>query len=124
VSRKVMVVDDDTSIRKTIRAILESNGFEVTIAAGGEKCLEELEKGFRGVILMDVMMPGMDGWATTREIVNRGLFEGNVISMLTAKHIPDQEMEGLAEYILNYIRKPFELKELVAAVEECCSYLE
>jgi len=122
-NRKVMAVDDDPIILKTIKAILESNGFTVTTARGGEECLDKLKDGFKGVILMDVMMPGMDGWATIREIVDRGLLEGNVLSMLTAKHAPDPDMEELAEYVLNYIKKPFELENLVSAVNECCSYL-
>ncbi|MDD5092894.1 MAG: response regulator [Dehalococcoidia bacterium] len=123
-NRKVLVVDDDPTMLKTVKAILSSNGFAVTTAAGGQQCLAELKMGFKGVILMDVMMPDMDGWATIREIVNRGLLEGNVITMLTAKHTPDTEMEELAECVLNYIRKPFELRELNSVVEECSSYLE
>jgi len=65
---------------------------------------------------MDIMMPDMDGWATVREISRRGFQDGNIISMLTAKHEPDSALEELAEYVIYYIRKPFEPAEL--AVEQ------
>lgn len=121
--RKVMIVDDDPYILITVREIFELEGFEVVTASGGRKCLEELEKGFKGVILMDIMMPQMDGWDTIREIVDSGFIEGNLIATLTAKDVPDQKMEGLQEYVIDYITKPFDAEELVATVEEYFSCL-
>ncbi len=122
--KKVMIVDDDPYILITIREIFEPEGFEVVTASGGRECLEELKKGFKGVILMDIMMPQMDGWDAIREIVARGYTEGNIIAiaMLTAKDVPDQKMEGLQEYVIDYITKPFDPKELVATVEEYFIY--
>ena len=122
--KNVMVVDDDASVRLTVEAVLQPQGFDVTSVEGGERCLAELEKGFHGVVLMDVMMPRMNGWETVREIIKRRLLDGNLISMLTAKDDPDPDMEGLAEYVLNYIRKPFEPAALISVVDEYCSYLE
>ncbi|MDY6912710.1 MAG: response regulator [Chloroflexota bacterium] len=123
-SNKVMIVDDDPSILLAAKTVLELADFDVITADGGKSCLQELASGFRGVILMDVMMPKMDGWATIREIVANGYFEGNLISMLTAKDVPDLDMEGLAEYVLNYTRKPFKPQELISLVREYTSYLE
>lgn len=115
---KVMIVDDDPSIRLALRELLEPEGFEVVTAAGGKECLEEMAKGFKGMILMDIMMPEMDGWETVREIVDRGYLAGNVISMLTAREIEDQKVGSLASYVTNYIMKPFDPEELVATVRE------
>ncbi len=122
--KKVMIVDDEPSIRLTVRAVLEPRGFELLPVESGAKCIEELEKGFRGVILMDVMMPDMNGWETIKEIEKRGLKEGNLISMLTAKQDPDSELAELAESVTYYIRKPFEAADLVSIVTEYCQLLE
>lgn len=123
-ARNVMIVDDERDIRITVRAVLEPRGFKVLPVESGEKCIEELEKGFKGVILLDIMMAGMDGWETVREITRRGLDKGIIIVMLTAKHEPDPDLEELTENVLHYIRKPFEPAEMVAIVRDFCQYLE
>jgi len=123
-AKDVMIVDDERDIRVTVKAVLSSKGFNVLPVESGQQCIDELEKGFKGVILMDIMMPDMDGWATVREISRRGFQDGNIISMLTAKHEPDSALEELAEYVIYYIRKPFEPAELVSIVGEYCELLE
>lgn len=124
IKKKVMIVDDDPSILIALRELLEPEGFEVTIVDCGMDCIEEIKKGFRGVILMDIMMPVMDGWDTIKEIVDRGYAAGNIIAILTAKDVPDQKMEGLKEYVIDYMTKPFDPKELVANVKEYFAYLK
>ena len=123
-SYRVMVVDDDEFIRLTIRELFESEGINVVSADSANECLKELEKGFSGVILMDIMMPEKDGWDAIRMIIESDLFEGNIIAMLTAKDVPDEKMQGLQEYVTDYITKPFEGEELVATVKEYFTYLE
>lgn len=120
---RVMVVDDDPTILETVRMILEPAGYDIHIAQGGDKCLEALREGFRGVILMDIMMPGMDGWGTIAAMVKEGLVEGNVICMLTAVHDPGPEMEELKECVLDYVRKPFTCDELLSAVADSICYV-
>jgi DNA-binding response OmpR family regulator len=119
-----MVVDDDPSILITVKNILETEGVEVVTADSGKACVNKLEAGFKGVLLLDIMMPHMDGWDTIREIVARGLMGGNVISMLTAKDVPDAKMDGLQQYVIDYNTKPFEPERLIGAVDEYLSYLE
>lgn len=121
---KVMVVDDDECIRQAMHALLSFEGFDVVTAVGGDDCLRLLGEGFRGVILMDVMMPGMNGWDTIREIEKAGLLHGNIISMLTAIDTPDEQMEGLQEIVIDYITKPFEAQELVDVVRKHLGLLE
>jgi DNA-binding response OmpR family regulator len=118
-----MVVDDERLILATVKALFKHHGLQVATANSGQECLEELDAGFKGVILMDVMMPQMDGWETIKEIVDRGLLEGNVIVMLTALDAPDQKMEGLQEYVTDYITKPFDSEELIATVKGYLEYL-
>jgi DNA-binding response OmpR family regulator len=113
---RVMIVDDNKLIRESVRILFEADGLELTVADGGRQCLKFLEDGFRGIILMDVMMPEMDGWDTIREIVDRDLYEGNIILMLTGKSEPDNKMEGIQEYVTDYVTKPFNGRELIGTV--------
>jgi len=115
--KKLMIVDDDPDILITLRSIFEREGFEVFTVDSGMDCIKELERGFKGVILMDIMMPFMDGWDTIREIIKEGFTEDVVISILTAKGTPDHEkMRGLESHIYDYIAKPFNVRELVSNV--------
>ncbi|WP_292490294.1 response regulator [Methanoculleus sp. 10] len=121
--RQVMVVDDDVFILEVMEELFEPEGIRVVAAESGDACIAELEKGFRGVILMDVMMPQKDGWETIAEMIDRGLMEGNIVAMLTAKDIPDTELDSLKEHVIDYITKPFEADEIVAIVKGYLDYL-
>lgn len=123
-SSRILVVDDEECIRETMHELLASEGFEVLTAAGSDDCLRLLREGFRGVILMDIMMPVRDGWDTIREIQKEGLMTGNIISMLTAIDVPDECMEGLQEIVVDYITKPFEPTELIVAVKKYLAILD
>jgi DNA-binding response OmpR family regulator len=112
----VMIVDDNEYIRLTVEIVCQSDEFNLVSAASGEECLRHLEAGFRGVILMDIMMPELDGWDTIREIVARGLYAGNVIVMLTGLGEPDEKMDGLWEYVTDYLTKPFGPDQLIDAL--------
>lgn len=118
-----MVVDDDAFILRVMAELLEPEGMEVIAVESGDACIAELANGYRGVILMDIMMPRMDGWGTIQEMIDRDLVEGNVIAMLTAKDIPDAELECLKEHVIDYITKPFEPDEIVALVKGYLNYL-
>ena len=113
---RIMLVDDEECIRETVCELLNSEGIGIITAVGSNDCLQLLRGGFRGVILMDVMMPGMDGWATIREIEKAGLLQGNIISMLTAMDVPDERMDGLQEVVIDYITKPFEPSDFIATI--------
>jgi len=119
----VMVVDDDPMLQVTVRRILESANLKITTVDSGEACIREVENGFEGLILMDIMMPGMDGWDTIQTLVDKGLVKGNIICMLTGKETPDERMKMLKEYILDYIRKPFDQQQFVNLVKEYLSFL-
>jgi DNA-binding response OmpR family regulator len=113
-NKKIMIVDDDPDILVSLRHIFEHEGFEVITVDTGSDCLNELEHGFKGVVLIDLMMPFMNGWDTIREIVNRRLNQNIVISIITAKGTLEHEkMKGVEPYIHDYITKPFNLPELV-----------
>ena len=114
---KVMLVDDEAMIRDSVELFFQSEGIKILTAATGDDCLEYLEEGFRGIILMDVMMPNMNGWDTIRKIVENDLYEGNIIVMLTAMDAPDNKMEGIQEYVTDYLTKPFNPDELMEILQ-------
>jgi len=116
--KKIMIVDDDPSILIVIREIFESRGYKVYAVNSGKDCIEELKSGFKGVILMDIMMPIMDGWKTIEEIKNNGLLKDNIISILTAKDDPGQNLEHYKDIIKDYITKPFDTEKLISTVNK------
>lgn len=119
--KKIMIVDDDSDILISLRKIFEDQGYEVFTVDSGGDCIKELEQGFKGIILMDIMMPFMDGWDTIQEITKRGLTKDIVISILTAKGTPDHEkMRGFESLIYDYITKPFDVKVLISNVRNMC----
>ena len=121
---KLMLVDDEEMIRESVELLFQSEGIRILTAAGGNECLAHLEAGFRGVILMDVMMPWMNGWDTIRTMVENHLYEGNIIVMLTALGAPDNNMEGIQEYVTDYITKPFDPDALMKSVDYYLSLLD
>ncbi len=115
--KKIMIVDDDPDILISIREIFEKEGYEVFTIDSGMDCIKELEHGFKGVILIDIMMPFMDGWETIEEIKNKGLIKNVVISILTAKWSADyKNLKGLQPYIYDYITKPFDVQKLITSI--------
>jgi DNA-binding response OmpR family regulator len=118
----VMVVDDDPSVQKMVRAYLESEGLKVIAVENGEACIREASKGFEGLILMDIKMTGMDGWDTIQMLIDKGIVKGNLICMMTAD-LPDDRMKIYKEYVLDYVKKPFDIQKLVKLVKDYLSYL-
>ena len=115
--KRLMVVDDDPDILISIRKIFEKEGYEVLTVDTGWDCLKELERGFKGVILMDIMMPFMDGWDTIEQILKKGFTKDVIISILTAKGTPDHDkMRGLEAFIYDYIIKPFDINQLTKLI--------
>ena len=116
-SNKIMIVDDNEYVRASVEIICQSVQLGLISADSGPQCLARLEAGFRGIILMDIMMPEMDGWDTIRQIVDRGLYPGNLIVMLTGMGEPDAKMDGLQEYVTDYLTKPFGPNQLIESLQ-------
>lgn len=119
----ILVVDDDPHVLLSVQVTLEDAGFEVITAESGKECIEILKSGFSGILLLDIMMPEMDGWDTIRAIKKENLDSNLLIAMLTAKMDPDENMIGLEDYVFDYITKPFEPEELVLRVTKYSEYL-
>ena len=119
-----MIVDDETDILTSIRVLFEKQNYEVTTVDSGEECIQALENGFKGVILMDIMMPNMDGWDTIKKIVNRGLIKNVAINIITGKGTKDHQKLGqLGSYVYDYLTKPIDINQLIDSVKKSGIYL-
>ena len=109
----VLVVDDDTSILDTVTAILSGEGYEVESASTGQEALDAVARRRPLVILLDMRMPVMDGWAVARALRGQGI-DVPIIVMTAAESAKRWADEVGAE---GYLSKPFGLDGLLAAVE-------
>ena len=113
-ARKVLIVEDESNIAELINLYLKKEGYETMIAPDGGKALE-LYRLFRpDLVLLDIMLPVMDGWSVLKKI--RETDKAPVI-MLTAKGETNDKVQGLKQGADDYLTKPFEMKELLARVE-------
>jgi DNA-binding response OmpR family regulator len=111
---RILVVDDDADVRGLVRELLERAGAAVTEAADGREALRLLYDVRPDVIVLDVTMPGLDGWQTLERI--RDLTEVPVL-MLTARDTELEKVRGLQAGADDYVTKPFGRQELLARVE-------
>ncbi|HKU56515.1 MAG TPA: response regulator transcription factor [Gaiellaceae bacterium] len=111
---RILVVDDDDDIRGLLRALLERAGHEVVDAPDGRAGLRELYSGSPDLVILDVAMPGLDGWATLERI--REVTDVPVL-MLTARDAELERVRGLMGGADDYVVKPFGRQELVARVD-------
>ena len=112
----ILVVDDDPNQRMLVRLRLEAEGYRVREASDGEEALESIREEQPGVVLLDVMMPRMDGHETSKAIKTNPLTEHIPIIMLTAKGDVRDRVDGLDKGADDYLSKPFDPRELVARV--------
>ena len=112
-ARNILVVEDDRNISDLIRMYLEKEGFDVRIAYDGGKAVEEFDREAPDMVLLDIMLPVMDGWAVCAHIREKAK---TPIIMLTAKSEVNDRITGLEMGADDYLVKPFEMKELMARI--------
>ena len=112
-ARNILVVEDDRNISELLRMYLEKEGFEVRLAYDGGKAVEEFEREQPDMVLLDIMLPVLDGWQVCQRIRQRAK---TPIIMLTAKSDVDDRITGLEMGADDYLVKPFEMKELMARI--------
>ena len=115
-SKKILVVDDDENILNLEKTILEQKGFVVTSAIGGAAALEILGQQVFDLILLDVMMPDVDGFAVCRKIKEDARLKDVPVIFLTAKGGGEALAEGFESGALMYINKPFTANKLLTIV--------
>ena len=110
----VLIVEDDKNIAELLQLYLEKQGYAVTVAADGGQGLTKFRSIQPDLVLLDVMMPVMDGWAVCRTIRSES---DTPVIMLTAKAELDDKVAGLRSGADDYITKPFEMREVLARIE-------
>jgi DNA-binding response OmpR family regulator len=111
---KILIVDDDPNIRELIRVFLRDEGFDVSEAGDGLEALTVLESVKADLVILDIMMPNMDGWELCRQL--REAYEIPIL-MLTAKGETAQKVKGFELGADDYLVKPFEPAELIVRVK-------
>ena len=111
--QKIMVVDDDRNICELLRLYLERDGFEVQRAADGGEGVSLFRSFAPDIVLLDIMLPVMDGWGVLREIRRESR---TPVIMLTAKSETPDTVSGLEMGADDYVTTPFEVKELLARI--------
>ena len=112
-AEKILVVDDEATIREVIRRYLERDGFEVMEAADGDAALDVVEEVEPDLVVLDLMLPGLDGLSLTRRLRE---YSAVPVIMLTAKGAVEDRIEGLELGADDYVVKPFDPKELASRV--------
>lgn len=113
-AKKILVVEDDGNIADLLRLYLEKEGYEVSLAADGGKAVEQFRKQKPDLVLLDLMLPVLDGLAVCRTIRSES---DTPVIMLTAKGETEDKIMGLKSGADDYITKPFEMREMLARVE-------
>ncbi|MDQ3556113.1 MAG: response regulator [Gemmatimonadota bacterium] len=112
----ILVVDDHPDNVEILRTFLESRGYTVAEATDGQSALAKMDQLRPALVLLDVMMPGMDGWEVCRTIKNHPELGDTRVVMVTAKSDFQDKFEGLRSGADDYVVKPVDLKELADKV--------
>lgn len=112
---KILVVDDDKNTRFFIKEALELEGYEVYTACDGEEALEVYDNKYVDLVIVDIMMPKMDGYEFTKQLrtTNKDL----LILMISAKQLPEDRKKGFKSGIDDYMSKPLDAEELVLRIK-------
>jgi diguanylate cyclase (GGDEF)-like protein len=117
VSERILVVDDDPDILQVVKINLELEGYEVETAEDGREAVDKAMAEPPQLILLDIMMPRMDGLTALRRIRSHGATGNTSVILLTARGLPEDRVRGLELGADDYITKPFDIGELVARVK-------
>ena len=113
---RILVVDDDPQIVRLVRAYLDQNGFETLVAYDGQEALSLIRSQKPDLVVLDLMLPEMDGWEVTRIVRSDPALSATPIIMLTARVEDTDRIVGLEMGADDYVSKPFNPRELVARV--------
>jgi two-component system response regulator MprA len=111
---KILVVDDERAVRESLRRALELEGYDIELAPDGGRALAQIEASLPDAVILDVLMPGIDGLEVCRRLRAAGNFVP--VLMLTARDEVENRVAGLDAGADDYVTKPFALEELLARV--------
>lgn len=116
--RRVLIVDDEPNIVLSLEFLLRQQGYEVSVARDGEEALATAEKQPLDLVVLDVMLPGLDGFEVCRRLRERPDLAGLKILLLTARGREVERVRGMEEGADAYVRKPFSTRQLMKTVAE------
>ena len=116
--KKILIVDDEPNIVMTLEYTFKKSNYEVFIARDGQEALDILKTNFPDVIILDIMMPMVDGFATLEQIRKDANLQHSKVMFLSAKNKESDIEKGLALGADAYMTKPFSIKKVIEKVEE------
>ena len=116
--KKILIVDDEPNIVMTLEYTFKKSNYEVFIARDGQEALDILKTNFPDVIILDIMMPMVDGFATLEQIRKDDNLQHTKVMFLSAKNKESDIEKGLALGADAYMTKPFSIKKVVEKVED------
>ena len=119
--KKILIVDDEPNIVMTLEYTFKKSNYEVFIARDGQEALDILKTNFPDVIILDIMMPMVDGFATLEQIRKDDNLQHTKVMFLSAKNKESDIEKGLALGADAYMTKPFSIKKVVEKMEELLS---
>jgi DNA-binding response OmpR family regulator len=115
--KKILVVDDEDDILHFLEMVLREKGYQVTTASGGHEALTRAQIDKPDLVLLDIMMPQMDGWEVLKLLRVDDDTRRIPVAMLSARTEAKDRVQGLQEGAIDYICKPFSLTELIGKIE-------
>ena len=116
--KKILIVDDEPNIVMSLEYTFKKNNFEVFIARDGQEALDILKNNFPDIIILDIMMPMVDGFATLKQIWEDNNLQHTKVMFLSAKNKESDIEKGLALGADAYMTKPFTIKKVIEQVSE------
>lgn len=116
--KRVLVVDDSPTERHVLTNFLSQNGFEVAVAENGEQAIVRAKEVMPDLILMDVVMPGVNGYQATRTLTRDEATHNIPVIMCTSKDQPTDKLWGMRQGALDYMIKPINLDELLERIRK------
>lgn len=117
----ILIVDDEASVRDVVATILEEENYDIRLAAGGQEALELIDQKLPDLIVLDLVMPGMDGWEVLRQLRRTGVKAKTRVLCLTGKTSERDYLQGWKLGVDDYLTKPFEPDDLLEAARQALS---
>jgi twitching motility two-component system response regulator PilH len=115
--KKILIVDDSPTVRELITDALKSKGFQILTASDGEKAINIAQKESPNLILLDVVMPGQNGFQVCRQLKTGDLTKDIKVILVTSKNQKSDRFWGLKQGADDYLIKPFEKSDLLKCIE-------
>ena len=117
-AKKIFLIDDETDFTELAKSVLSFNGFEVETSNDPKASLKKLLEGTYDAVVVDLMMPDMDGFSLVRNLRRDGRYAQTPIFVMSAKKLKDEERKALLLHNVQFVPKPFEPNRLVELIKQ------